>query len=310
MNIVGICRIKNNQDIIEPFIRHHLRFFDYFLICDNGSVDATPRIIKAMAEEDPRLILSDDPSFGDRQVMHYTKLLRDAAKFSPTYVVPLDSDEFIQVKSRAALEESFSRIRFGEVGFMPWKTYCLTPETLEACAEDSPKGFRWRRKTEDTPHGAGKDFPICKIVLYTESQNLHDYALWIGNHGTNRFSTNREVPGTMLDIPLLHFPVRSLDHVIAKTVVNWAAFLIYDKQVRENECIAWHNIRNFDRLIIAGGFTERDLLEMSADYAQNKHPDLVEEDHGIQYERRYSTGRHMSALPLIAKAWEQSIVER
>jgi len=306
VNLVGIARTKNNQDIVEPFVRHHLQFLDHMLICDNGSVDGTKAILAYLANEDSRLILSRDDSFGDYQTEHYEKLLIDCESLNPDFVLPLDSDEFIQVSDRDALEYQLKTIPLGAVGTMAWRTYVLTKDTIAACAEDSPKGFLWRRESEDTPHGRFRELPIVKVVLRTEGQSLRDYSLWGGNHGASSRSRGL-IPMIDLPIPLLHFPVRSHAQVVAKSIIHWAANLAHDTDIRKSGR-AWHNQRNFDFLVTHSGISDDDLVEMSLMYAQNRRPPgIVRDPHGIQYERRYSTGQHMAPIPLVALAWEQSL---
>ena len=42
--IISLSMVKNEQDIIEPFIRHHGSLVDAMIILDNGSVDQTRNI--------------------------------------------------------------------------------------------------------------------------------------------------------------------------------------------------------------------------------------------------------------------------
>lgn len=45
MKIVSITMVKNEVDIIESFVRYHLKIFDEMIILDNGSTDETVNII-------------------------------------------------------------------------------------------------------------------------------------------------------------------------------------------------------------------------------------------------------------------------
>ena len=42
--IIGLSMVKNEQDIIEPFIRHNAKLLDCMVVVDNASVDETRRI--------------------------------------------------------------------------------------------------------------------------------------------------------------------------------------------------------------------------------------------------------------------------
>ena len=300
MVIVGICRTKNNQAIVEPFVRHHLKLFDWLLICDNGSVDATKQILKQLAAEDNRLVVSHDDDFGDFQTQHYDVLLHATEHYRPDYVVPLDCDEFLGVRDREVLLRILWRVPQGGNGVVCWRTFVITPDTVAACEQDPPAGFAWRRRDE-LPE-------ICKVIIRTEGRSVREFSLGPGNHCTAGRSVNLRD-----GLPLLHFPIVSKQQMLAKTVVHWMAFLVRDAEARNSGDDAWQTVRNFDHMMAADGeITDEQLCEMSLMYAQDlyhegKRPELVQDDHGIKYERRYSTGESMAVLPLLAKAWEQSM---
>ena len=48
---VSITMVKNEQDIIEPFLRHIRPFFDAMIVLDHGSTDRTAEIIENCARE-------------------------------------------------------------------------------------------------------------------------------------------------------------------------------------------------------------------------------------------------------------------
>lgn len=52
--------VKNEVDIIESFIRYHLKIFDEMIILDNGSTDETVNIINKLIYEGLPLILIHD----------------------------------------------------------------------------------------------------------------------------------------------------------------------------------------------------------------------------------------------------------
>ena len=57
MTITAVTGCKNEQDIIEPFVRHTLRFCDQLIILDN-SLDDSKRILDQLAVEFPQLTLA------------------------------------------------------------------------------------------------------------------------------------------------------------------------------------------------------------------------------------------------------------
>jgi hypothetical protein len=304
--IIGIARSKNNQTIVEPFVRHHLKLLDYLLICDNGSVDATKEILERLAAENSRLVLYRDDNFGDFQTQHYVNLMHYAESYRPSYIVTLDADEFLGVENRSALEALLGRIPLGGLGMVYWRTFVITPETISACAQDAPRGFCWRRRSESPQIG--------KAIIRCEGAPVKNFVLEPGNHGAV-YSSGRRMPSIEFgdDLPLLHFPITCREQLLAKTVIHWMAFLVRDAKARQTGDDGWQSMRNFDRIIKANGeISDAELCEMSLMYAQDLYqqgvrPELMQDAHGIQYERKYSTGESMAAIPLIAKTWEQSL---
>ena len=51
MRIVAISTVRDEEDIIEAFVRHMLAFAERLIILDNGSTDSTPDILRAMQDE-------------------------------------------------------------------------------------------------------------------------------------------------------------------------------------------------------------------------------------------------------------------
>ena len=39
--VIGLSMVKNDQDIIEPMLRHNAALLDALIVLDNGSVDDT-----------------------------------------------------------------------------------------------------------------------------------------------------------------------------------------------------------------------------------------------------------------------------
>jgi hypothetical protein len=95
MKIVGISMIRNDADIVEPFVRHALRVLDHLFVIVHCPQDGTGEILSALhAEGLPMTLVFDgEPAFlqGER----LTWLARAAfAAFRPDYVFPPTSSSF------------------------------------------------------------------------------------------------------------------------------------------------------------------------------------------------------------------------
>lgn len=89
--------VKNEQDIIRAFVNHHLSVADEVWILDDGSSDATRQILVEIAAKEARLFVRTEQSTDKQQSSKMTSLARTALDHSitPTWVFPLDADEFL-----------------------------------------------------------------------------------------------------------------------------------------------------------------------------------------------------------------------
>ena len=55
MRIIAVTRVLNEEDVIEPLIRHHAPMVDHHIVLDNGSSDRTLEILASLKAEGARL---------------------------------------------------------------------------------------------------------------------------------------------------------------------------------------------------------------------------------------------------------------
>jgi hypothetical protein len=305
LRIISLSMVKNEQDIIEPFIRHNARYLDYMVILDNASVDETRRIAFDCARELKKVIIGDSDEFAYNQPERMTGLLRHSQSFFlADFVLLLDADEFISAKDRKALERALSAVPPGGAGLMPWRTFVHVPGENGRSQEDPPRFIRYRRAVE-TPL-------FHKVVLRLDRTYRSELEIEAGNHAIRTMS-GEPVPVVPLDdLPLLHFPLRSRGQVIAKAVVGWMAHTARNPNARQ-EGLGYQWRDTFDRIAAGSALlTEADFCQMSMRYAQERaeiewSKDVVAEDPPSDYVRRYSTGSFAEPIALIARSWERSL---
>jgi SAM-dependent methyltransferase len=298
--------VKNEQDIIEPFIRHNARFVDTMIIVDNASVDETRHIALACARELGNIVLSDSPTFAYTQSEQTTRLLHYCqSAFFADYIVFLDADEFISAPDCQTFNAALATIPSQGVGLMPWRTFVLNPtEEITAQAADPPRTMRCRRADEAPIHR--------KAILRLDGACRNDLIVWQGAHNVVT-TTGERLPATQLDtLSLLHFPVRSREQLTAKTTIGWMAYLAQNPQAaHKKEGSHWRDI--FDRHVkSAVPITDEALCDISAQYAQTitaSPPALTRDTPPSDYTRRYSTGAVCDPLTLTARSWERSLTE-
>jgi hypothetical protein len=291
--------VKNEQDIVEPWIRHHMNLLDVMVVIDNGSDDDTRRILAELASEFSRLVVVDAPSSIYEQAFFLTAAFRQiASRLRPGFVVFLDGDEFLPAIDREDLLLRLDPVPNGGIGLMQWKTYCHHPDDPPS-RSDPLEAMRWRRATET---------PIYKIVARPGATLPWHWYVATGSHRMGSI-TGQPVPSTHLDLPLLHFPLRNADQLLAKGAIGWLRSGVGKGSMKNFQ---WRMIHDE----ICGGrtvLTYRELCEHALVYAQpgfdlsvardvDWNEALVQEPHGIRAERRYSTGQSAPVLTLAVKS--------
>jgi hypothetical protein len=303
--IVGFTMVKNEQDLIEPFVRHHLRFLDQLVILDNGSVDETGQILAKLVQEFGNLAVIEDAGFAYTQSERMTGLLQQfQPRLRADYLVLLDADEFLDAAGRASLGALLEQIPIGGYGLIPWSTFVLTPASVDKASADPPRSMVWRRGQELPPY--------WKAILRLDGQLPADLVIEQGNHSV-RSRSGRAIPSVALSgLRLLHYPVRSRDQLIAKSVVGWMANLAMNADAdRRGQCVQWQV--NFEHIANGQSIDSNGLCEASLMYAQAPRPldwatDVIHEAPRFDYRRRYSSGRSLGATELIVRSWKQSVV--
>ncbi|SDR53371.1 Glycosyl transferase family 2 [Rhizobiales bacterium GAS113] len=93
--LVGIALVRNEEDLVETTIRHHLaQGLDRILIADNDSTDATARLLEKLATSDRRILWSRTGNSGFHQAEAVTELAQAALKLGASWILPFDADEF------------------------------------------------------------------------------------------------------------------------------------------------------------------------------------------------------------------------
>lgn len=269
--IIAMAMVKNEQDIIEPFVRHNLQFVDYLVVLDNNSTDATRGILLQLMREFSQLVVTNSTRQAYDQSERMTKLLQVCqSAFFADFAIVLDADEFISAPTREAFETTLSRVPQGGIGVMLWQNFLLTPQHIMSETVDPP---RTMTRTPISAPGFGENPPQEKIVLRLDRAYAHDVIIWQGNHGAGssvgRVMQRVELP----ELHVLHFPIRGLNQFVAKHILGWLAYVARNPDARSlTEGYHWRE--NFD-IAVSGGVTTDMLCEASQRYViRDCQPDL------------------------------------
>ena len=303
LGTIAITMVRNEQDIIEPFLRHNAALVDLLVVLDNCSTDATRRIAVEVARELGNIVITDIPDRGYNQSEIITRCLQSvqSATFAE-FVFFLDADEFIGCADRDALRGCVEAISQGAMGLLPWMTFVPDPALSEAESPDPLDRLTFRRKQEDPQYYkavvrmAGAVDPMIKV-----DQGSHLVRDWRGD------VLSSQVLNTL---PLLHFPLRSTEHLAAKGVIGWlASNSRTSTRGNINPAYQWKRLHD---LVEAGQRpSPADLAMEALAYAQTPQSSdfavrATPAAHGIKVARRYSDGRFASAKRLIDDAEKRS----
>jgi tetratricopeptide (TPR) repeat protein len=302
--VLGIAMVKNERSIIEAFVRHNIRFLEKLVVLDNGSIDGTSEILAELAVDFAALLVVQDERFGYTQSDIMTTMLHQyQAAFRADFVIAIDADEFLDVADDTSFSAALSQIPASGFGLVPWCTYVVTPDFDPASGADQLKAMHWRRRQEIPQY--------FKVIVRCDGKAANDLSLDQGNHMI-RALTGREIPGVVIQgLRLLHYPVRSREQIVAKTVVGWMAYLAVNPQAGNSKLgNQWR--ANFHRIVTGDRLDHQTLCEMSLLYTQTPRKidwtnDVVYEPSRLVFERRYSTGHMLDTVELLALSWEQSI---
>jgi hypothetical protein len=305
--VIGLAMVKNEQDIIEPMIRHNAALLDVLIVLDNASVDETRAIVLALVRELGNVIVTDSCKFGYTQGERMTQLLCAAqSSYFADFVVFLDADEFIGTTSRAAFHAELRRIPPIGFGAMMWHNFVVTDATA---TENPPSGLTYRR--------AAEVLPVYKAALRLDGVFQADLIVLRGNHSFRHLG--KLLPGTLLsNLPLWHFPIRGRAQLTAKVLVGWLACLAANPrafEVRQSD--HWQSM--YRRVVDGSGLDDSDLRDLSLHYADTDYvlgishppdPPIMHDPPSIDSTRRYSTGAFLDPLMLLARSWEETLRAR
>ena len=250
MRIFAAAMIRNECDMILPFLRQCAELFDKVMIADIQSTDGTLTALREF--RDPRVEVQVYEV--DRQEKYQSALMnclsREAFAQGADWVFLLDADEFLDIANREALERYLQETG-SDVLVAPWIN--LVPSQYGSFGTFDPT---------QTFHWSGRTSRYVKVALSSLFvANNPDYFIHEGNHAISRSPTADPIwdrPGP----PLLHVPVRSPDQL--KYKIGVARRISAAKHNRlEGEGA---HVDELDELLSAGSVEPAELNYIAASY--------------------------------------------
>ena len=224
MRVVAISCVKNEDDIIEAFVRYVTAFVDQLIVLDNGSTDETGGILCSLKNEGIPIEIVEDPSPGFWQWKRMTHLMEDYAvkRYGADWIIPLDADEYIATKDvgafRSALATATQPLK------IKWQTY--VPDPSDNMNEINPV-VRIR-------HRLVKEAKPWKKILVPRNAliNRGNTVLSQGNH--ELLVDGKKCESLILDsAQLAHFPIRSPGQYGSKIALRYLQYLAMSEREKE-----------------------------------------------------------------------------
>lgn len=269
MKMIGFTMVRNEEDIIEQFVRHNLQYFDRLYVFDHGSIDCTQAILKSLQEEGLPVISVNgnfDSVIGYAQSEIMTAIFRFAVRENGAAIYfPIDADEFLHPKNnmdefRQVVEKSDSYL-FP----VPWLHMPVLPDYDQSAFADVPKSLGRLERWETPEHRYSK-----VVIKITDAGMASRMTVSQGSHNLY-FDGNIAEKDTRHDVlRYIHVPVRSPKQAFTKVVCGWLSNV---QKFGANTNVAWHWNRAFNLICDDGlGPSDSQLAHLLSDFYAEHSP--------------------------------------
>lgn len=259
MKIWTFTTVKNEDDIIESFVRYNMNICDGMVISDNCSNDNTLKILKDLKEEGYNIdILVDKNSVFDQTSKRNELLNYTIKKYKPDFIFPIDADEFIcttdNLNPRKVIEQLDDNFLY---------KYKMRNYVVEENKKDElfiPKKITLLRNEIEKEKDYGCNYK-CFI-----SKKIYKRGVFLetGSHSASYLNKNNISTKINDNLYIAHFPIRSKEQLMNKVIIgrlNHSSF--HDR----NEGLGWHQYMILDEIIKNGTISNKMLINLSKYYS-------------------------------------------
>ena len=203
------------------------------------------------------MVLSRDENGIFYQGPKMTQLIKRAFEDHPwDFILPLDSDEFLRVSDRAALEAMVANLGQATIGLSDVVTYIPTQ------IDDPNEKDVLRRVVHLTKTVPDVRRKIGKVIIPGGVVKQSGFALNEGHHGV--FMDGRLVPERRIDgLSLAHFPVRSISQFTMQAIM---CRLAWSSRADYNPSWGWNYGMFIEKLKVRPVVSAADLTDAALLY--------------------------------------------
>ncbi len=257
MKICSISRIKNEEDIIETFIRYHLNFIDEMIIFEDNSSDDTYEILSKLKKENlPIHVFRNTKEHSEQQDVINIAFNKAINDYDADLVVTLDTDEFLVCSTggnpREILESLDNEDKYYKVY---WRTYLPNLDSDKFSLDDL--------KIIRDPN---IDLGVLKAIIPRKMCEKYDFIISKGNH---YLQCKERIP---FEIPknlrIAHIPIRSKEQCISKETIGW----LYDiSSYYKPPVHSWHQNEMFQLIKETNGqLSDEDIINYVKSYSSER----------------------------------------
>ncbi len=217
--IAVIAMVKNEEDIIESFVRHVFSYADVLFVADHKSSDDTCKILKLLQKEGFEIRIEEVEQNGYFQAEVMTRLLYHAIEEeSADIIVAADADEFLVMNDEQAdasqLHMVLQSMDISKVHYIPLRDYALLDE------ENEQDKFLLSRSC----CCQGENNRLYKVIIGRDAAQKYHFSISQGNHKV--LLPEGELAPDYFDmvhddIHIAHFQWRNKEQRLSKALCGW-----------------------------------------------------------------------------------------
>lgn len=256
MVIYAVCRVQNEQDIIESLCRYYLQFCDGMIICDNFSQDNTSKILQQLVEEGLNIHLADKQLAVGVSIYVTNTLTAQMAfeLFGADLVLPVDADEFLFSANGESPRLLLEKFRPDTEYQIPWRSYVYTQ------APDDNTKFM----PEFFPFRASKELPQFYKTAVSQELWLQRRCKFADGCHSLEFEIAPDRKNVAVeytsDLFYAHYPIRSRIQAMRKSVIGALESIELPGIKR------FKHSRGFNKVIKNGTLSDDDVTQYSLLY--------------------------------------------
>lgn len=236
MRSVCFSMVKNEEDIVEAFVRHTLLSVDHLYIADNLSVDGTGEILRSLVSEGlPLTVTLDDEQAlvqNEKMTNMYRNISRDV---DFDFAFFLDVDEFLHL-DKQVMHSIYDDVGPGHAFYLPRTNYLYIDEPIVG---DPLSIFKSMTITDAKPEDP-------KSMIFHENELCRRFRIGNGNHHVRDWAREGKVVSETQPkgfASISHFPIRSVDQYLRKSLLGSLALQLrtrWDGNPRRGIGNHWH----------------------------------------------------------------------